>query len=865
MLNLNSVRLFTYSIFLGGLMLIASQFYMATGLDEPEPINAYLNDTFPAKITSAIQATTEPRPTDRALAITPEPLGERVFVAEQVGRIYTFMATENGLAGRTLFMDVQERVFSGQDSGMLGLAFHPEYNQAGSPNNAFFYVYYTAIKDGEHQLRLSRFSGTANGDAGSEFIMFEQPLGPTLHRGGGLLFGDDGFLYVAIGDLGYKEQAQNLTEMLAGGVLRIDVDMQGGAVSHPVRRTLADVDKGFSGVGYYIPSDNPFLDEAGGLFEEYFSLGSRNPHRMTIDRVTGRIFIGNAGSNSLQIREEVNVLAKEANFGWPFREGTIDRPQDMERPDEILGTLTDPIHEYPKAEGNCAVIGGYVYRGSQLPELYGKYIFSDYCGKKVWAMDVDNGPTAEKEELLTIALNPYTFGEDANGELYVGVEGWNPVYKIKKSEGGVGPAIPAMLSETGAFADLATLTPAAGVIPYDIIAPLWSDGAEKFRWIAIPNDGTHDTSAEQIAYSEEEDWSFPQGTVLIKHFELALDESTPAARHRLETRFLVHGEEGVYYGFTYRWNEAGTDATLIEDSVTEEFTIKEAGGGTRQQTWYYPGRSDCMVCHTAAAGFVLGPKARQLNDDLMYPVTGRVGNQLESLNHIGAFNPSININGLSGILTSKNINDVNAKLEDKARSYLDANCAGCHRPGGGTRSAMDLRLNVDIAAAGVINGDVVDALGIDGAKVIVPGQPDQSILYQRISQVGSSQAMPPLAKNELDEAAVAMIRDWILSLGVGTDVESDDITVPTEMVLHDNYPNPFQSSTTIGYELSRQGHVKVAVYDVQGREVRVLVDGFQQAGRKTVTIDADNLPSGTYLYQLDFEDWSTTKKMLVVR
>ena len=160
-------------------------------------------------------------------------------------------------------MDIQNQVFSGQDSGMLGLAFHPEYNQSGSPNKDYFYIYYTAIKDGNHFLRLSRFSGSAVGDPASELIMFEQELGPTLHRGGGLLFGDDGFLYVAVGDLGYMEQAQNLNEMLAGGILRIDVDMRGGNVSHPVRRTLADVSKGVSGIGYYIPNDNPFLDENG--------------------------------------------------------------------------------------------------------------------------------------------------------------------------------------------------------------------------------------------------------------------------------------------------------------------------------------------------------------------------------------------------------------------------------------------------------------------------------------------------------------------------------------------------------------------------------------------------------------------------
>ena len=865
MSKLISVRLFALSVLVGGFSLLATHQYLNTGLDEPAAVDAYLNDTFPRKVTTALEVTSEPRPTDRALAITPEPLGNRIFVAEQVGRIFTFTTTDNGLLGRDMFMDIQNQVFSGQDSGMLGLAFHPEYNQVGSPNNAYFYVYYTAIKDGNHFLRLSRFEGTSTGSAGSELIMFEQELGPTLHRGGGLLFGDDGFLYLAIGDLGYMEQGQNLDEMLAGGILRIDVDMQGGAISHPVRRTLADVNKGISGVGYYIPSDNPFLDESGGLFEEYYSLGSRNPHRMTKDRQTGIMYIGNAGSNGENIREEVNVLVKGANYGWPFREGTIDHPEYMARPSEIIGDLTDPIHEYPKAEGNCAVIGGYVYRGSQLPDLYGKYIFSDYCGKKVWSMDIENGPTAEKEELTTLSLNPYTFGEDANGQLYIGVEGWNPVFKLKQSSGGGGGEIPALLSQTGAFSNLASLTPAAGVIPYDIIAPLWSDGAEKFRWIAIPNDGTHDSAAEQISYNEEGDWSFPEGTVLIKHFELALDETNPSQTRRLETRFLVHGEGGTYYGFTYRWNPAGTDANLIDSFETEEFTITETGGGTRQQTWYYPGRGECMVCHTPAAGFVLGPKARQLNSDILYPVTGRTGNQLESLNHINAFNPAVNINALASLPTSSNLADGSASLGDRARSYLDANCAGCHRPGGGTRSSIDLRFQVDLEDTGILNGDVIDPLGIDGAKVIVPGRPDQSILYHRLSQVGTSEAMPPLAKNKLDDDAVMLINDWIVSLGSQTDIEPEDPTRPEISMLQENYPNPFATSTTIGYELPQEGAVKLTVYDMQGREVKVLVDAFQQAGVNSVTFDAANLPSGTYLYQLDFGKWRSSKKMMLVR
>ena len=856
----------TFSLLVSALTFVAFHYYQNTGLDEPAAVGAYLNEVFPTKLVNAVEVSSVEEPTDRALAITPEPQGTRVFVAEQVGRIYTFTAEEDGLSNRTLFMDIQTQVFSGQDSGMLGLAFHPEYNQAGSPNSTYFYVYYTAIVGETHYLRLSRFSGASTGDASSELVMFEQELGPTLHRGGGLLFGNDGYLYIAIGDLGYMEQAQNMDEMLAGGIMRIDVDMQGGSVSHPPRRTLSDVGKGFSGVGYYIPNDNPFLDENGGLFEEYYTLGSRNPHRMTIDRETGIIYIGNAGSNGENIREEVNVLESGGNYGWPFREGTIDHPEYMVRPNNIWGNLKDPIHEYPKADGNCAVIGGYVYRGSQLPDLYGKYIFADYCGKKIWAMAVDQGPVAEKEELTTVPFNPYTLGEDANGELYVGVEGWNPVFKLKKSDDtGGGKTIPQFLSQTGAFTDLATLTPAPGVIPYDIIAPLWSDGAEKFRWIALPNDGSHDLPAEKIGYSEEGEWTFPQGTVFIKHFEIAMDEGNPSVTRRLETRFLIHGENGIYYAFTYRWNEAETDAALIEQGETEVLAIRDPGGSTRFQDWNYPGQSDCLACHTTASGYVLGPKTSQLNSDMLYPVTGRVGNQLESLNHIGAFEPAININGLPNVLTSKNLYDESASLEDRVRSYLASNCSSCHRPEGGTRSEIDLRLHVDIDSTGMFDLEPIDTLGVADAKIIAKGYPERSILYKRIAGLASDGfAMPPLAKNKLDTVAVSMIYNWIYGMRP-TSNEKDQPVLPAAAVLHDNYPNPFNTSTTISYELARPGHVKIALYDIQGREVRVLVDSYEAAGYNTYMLEAGRLPSGTYVYQIETGGWQATKKLVLVR
>lgn len=953
--NRYRIRLFLFACVLG---IFAFRAHYGPGLTQPEVIGPYLNGAFPAKVSGDIIATSTEERANTGLGLAPEPRGTRMFVAEQRGAIYTFIPDEEGLSGKQLFMDIGSKVWAGQDSGVLGFAFHPDYNLEGSPNSTYFYVFYTALKNEAQYLRLSRFSGN---DPNSEQVMFEQDLGEPLHRGGGLVFGDDGFLYLAIGDLGFTEQAQNITERLAGGVIRIDVDQQGGSVSHPPRRKLEDTGYGFSGIGYYIPSDNPFLDTEGGVFEEYYAIGSRNPHRMTKDRSTGIMYIGNVGSNSGDIREEVNVLAKGANFGWPFREGTVERPDLMPRPDPVIGTVTDPIHEYTHTSGDgCSVIGGYIYRGSAFPELSGQYIFTDYCSKKVWAMDVSSTPVAVKQELVSIDLNPVTFGEDGDGELYIAVQGWHPVYKLTAaSSSGSSDDIPVLLSQTGVFDNLTTLTPAAGVIPYTVNAPLWSDAAAKQRWFALPNDGTHNTAAEQIEYLEEGEWSFPIGTVFVKHFELALDENNPLDTKRLETRFLIHGEEG-YYALTYRWNEAGTDANLLESSLVESLTIAEAGGGTRQQDWYYPSRSDCFVCHTSASGRVLGPNARQFNGDLYYPSTGLVGNQLESLNEIGAFGHDIDVAGLSGILTSRNISDASASLASRARSYLDANCAGCHQPGGGPRSTFDLRLYTDLEHSGIVNGEVIEDLGIEGARVIVPGDPDKSVLYQRMAQVGTATAMPPLAKSRLDEPAVALIRNWILEMedlpvelihfegfyvqdeirlmwqtasetnnagfaierrvkrsetdsqdtwmqidfveGYGTTSDpksyqfmdqhppvgavqlqyrlkqidfdgvfeySEVLTLnavnPDELVLHKNYPNPFNPSTTIQYEIPVAGPVKLSVFDAQGRVVRTLVDGYQSAGRYEASFDGSGLASGMYMYRLELGDKVQMMQMLLVK
>src|SRR5882724_11152438 len=195
--------------------------------------------------------------------------------------------------------------------------------------------------------------------------------------------------------------------------------------------------------------------------------------------------------------------------------------------------------------------------------------------------------------------------------------------------------LPRLLSETGAFKDTKSLRPSEALIPFDINVAFWSDGATKSRWIAVPNDAS--VASQKIQFRPAGEWTFPTGTVFVKHFELALDETRPDQRRRLETRLLVCNATGSVYGVTYKWRPDNSDAELLATNLTENILIKTASG-PRTQTWYYPSRADCRTCHADLAGGVLGVKTRQMNRMFPFP-SGINDNQLRAWNHIGLFDP----------------------------------------------------------------------------------------------------------------------------------------------------------------------------------------------------------------------------------
>jgi uncharacterized repeat protein (TIGR03806 family) len=769
-------------------------FAQSYGLDTRSPIGAFLNQKMPPATTvpsgawtvvNAFPSLTFQDPT----CLVPEPGSNRLYVGSREGYIWFFNNDPNTTT-KTLFLDLSAQTQGWDDCGLLGFAFHPQFGQAGSPNRGYVYVYYQYqvpgnIKgsatsrppsDTQSYNRLSRFTvpdGSSVADPNSELVLINQFDRNLWHDGGGMFFGSDGFLYLSNGDEGNLNEvfgnAQRINFALFSGVLRIDVD-QNPSRSHPIRRHTQNAvspptgwPATFSG-NYYIPNDNPWLDPNGSVLEEFYAIGFRSPHRMTFDPPTGQIWLGDVGQDK---GEEIDLIQKGGNYQWSYMEGTFTGPKS--KPSPLIGTEKTPVYAYPHDQGDGCVIGGYVYRGIKFSaDLGGKYIFGDNGSGRIWSLSYDgsNPPTVTYLVNMPPGMNYAgglsSFGLDQNKELYMCTMGSSgKIYKLDRS-GTSTATIPALLSQTGVFTNMSTMGTASGLIPYDVNMPLWSDGAVKRRWIAVPNDGTPYGASEQINFTPTGEWMFPQGTVFVKHFEIGTDDRNPSIKKRLETRLLVRDTSGAVYGVTYKWRADNSDADLLTGSLSENITIATATG-TRTQTWYYPSRQDCLTCHTPNANYVLGVKTRQLNGDFNYPSTGRTDNQLRTWNHLGMFNPTLNESAIPGYSHLVNVTNTAASLEDRARSYIDANCAQCHRPNG-VPAYFDARFDTPLASQGLVNGNVVNSMGIAGAKVVVPGDLSKSIMHLRMNAIDSTK-MPPLAHNVVDTQALSVVDAWINSLG----------------------------------------------------------------------------------------------------
>ena len=638
----------------------------------------------------------------RPVLITYAPDGrDELYVLEQAGRILKF-ANDDDVGETEVFLDIRDRVrMNHNEEGLLGLAFAPDYADSG-----VFYLYYSASRP--RRAQISRFR---RGDPSSEepLLAVEQPYGN--HNGGTVIFGPDGMLYAGFGDGGAAGDpqlaGQDLSTLLAK-IVRLDVANEGP---------------------YEVPPDNPFVDVSGAR-PEIWAYGLRNPWRFSFDRQTGVMWAGDVGQDRL---EEIDIIVKGGNYGWNHREGT----RVYDRGGKPRDPYIEPVVEYGRRWGE-SITGGYVYRGTHLSAFRGAYFYGDYVTGNVWALSHDGEKTVSNELVARVPALA-SFGEDAAGELFaVNLDG--RIYHFEpKDVSDAAPAFPTKLSQTGLFANVSTLAPTAGLRPYDLRWPFWSDGATKRRWLVLPEGG-------KVEFAAEGPWGFPTGTVVVKHFELPLDDAKPDKTVRLETRVMVHEKRG-WAGYAYRWNEAQTDAELVTAPHSATFSVLR-GGKSVEQEWYFPAGSDCLRCHTDSHGAVLGLRTRQL--------AGGKDSVLARWNADGVFTSDC---GDTSKYPLHPTPDGAATAEAKARAYLDVNCAVCHHPGGPAPGSMDFRVTAKLADMQVVNTRAEDPL-VPGQLRVKPGDHAHSAMWSRVTS-REREGMPPLASTVVDEAGAAILAGWI--------------------------------------------------------------------------------------------------------
>ena len=658
----------------------------------------------------------------------------RWFVVQRDGRVWTFVdpkASKTGLASdgvtpveqAELFIDTHESINYSVESGLFAMALDPDF---GFDNGATYaYIHFSHAK--YNQVWRYHMKRNANAWTVDEMVPIMMVLGGgDVHFGGGMKFGADGYLYIALGDGGPPLDPADATRTnrLRGKILRIDP--RGKAT-------------------YGVPTDNPYRLAANGTpnsscndqdlsarvepCPEVFAKGLRNPYRFSFDRETQKMWLGDVGSTE---KEEINLIERGFDYGWRTCEG--DTPVASCPPSTAGTGFVAPVAQFRDSFNQTSVIGGTVYRGLTLPKVFrGAYLFAEIYSGELYAIDepyknvvaspFNVNATLEHPNATTphprfrklgIQLPGLSgFNEDELGEIYVtrfdATEGGG-VLKMVPAMAAPVDTIPAKLSLTGCVDPSAPEKPAQGVVPYDINAPFWSDGADKERFVAIPDDA-------KLAVGPDGRLQLPKNGVAVKHFRLN--------GKLVETRLFVRHDDGGYAGYTYAWQDDQKDA-LLANPLGESRLF-----GT--QVWSYPSRAQCLTCHNDGAGGTLGLDTRQLHRNT----------QLDSLGGLDLFDPSVDATKVVAFDDPFGAAD----LDKRARAYLHVNCAMCHRAG----ARPDLVLGAPTTHL------------CDAPALVVAGQPGASPLLGRLTDANRQLRMPKGGGNVIDTKGAGVLRDWITS------------------------------------------------------------------------------------------------------
>lgn len=679
---------------------------------------------------------------EEPLSLVAIPGSSRLGVAQRRGKIDTF-SNDPAASQTDLLMDLGRPVYA--------IEFHPRFSE-----NGYFYASSVLGEGPAARIRLARYQVSERqpprAKPESELVLVEWP--GDGHTGGCLRFGPDGYLFVAVGDSsgiadGLKT-GQDVSD-LSASILRIDVD-------HP------DPNK-----AYGIPRDNPFVNLPGAR-PEIWAYGLRQAWKFSFDWATGNLWAGEVGQD---LWESIHLIQKGGNYGWSVNEGSHPfRPDRPKGPTPLLKPIVEHSHTDFRS-----IIGGWIYHGKRLAELKGAYIYGDYDTGKIWLMRYDGHKVVENRELVDTQLRIVDIGQDAADELYIVDHVGGAIHRLVPAPLSPknGPKFPRKLSETGLFTSTKKLQPAAGLIPYSVTAPLWSDGALKERYIALPGDSK--IEYDKVIYPQPAPgalpgWKFPHGAVLVKTFLMEMEPGNRESVRRLETRILHHelipgsDEVGadIWHGYTYVWNDSQSDAYLLDAAgLDRKLVIKDsrAPGGKREQIWHFPSRAECTLCHTTAAKYVLGVDTQQMNKDHDYG--GVIANQLRTLEHLGVFSTPLPAPP-EKLPRLYDYQDETVPLDRRARSYLQANCAHCHRKWGGGNAEFQMLFTLPLEKTGAIHVPPAHGnFGVANARLLVPGHPEQSMILQRMFRLGLGR-MPHVASNVVDQQAVRLIEDWIRQL-----------------------------------------------------------------------------------------------------
>ena len=694
-----------------------------------------------------------------ATAIAPAPDG-RIFIADQTGPVLVW---KNGRVLDTPALTLH--VTDYWERGVIGLALDPDF-----PRAPYLYLLYVTDRPFVHHV-LSRFTvGGERIDPASEKILLEGDDQATLgggvkagHQGGTLRFGADGKLYVSLGEQTAGEPSQKL-DTLQGKILRLNRDGS-------------------------IPDDNPFLTHTTGKYRVIYARGVRNSFGLAAQSKAdgGRMFFTDVGGSAF---EEVNELKPGANYGWPRAEGFSTN-----------AAFTNPLHAYSPMIGHSIVGGVFLPRTDNWPEKWcGKFLFADFMKHWVKVLDPDapakvitfakgfNGPVATElaPDGSLLVLNrgavwrdPKKFVANAGSLVRIRYVGGSTVAgRAPNSDSARSTFTPALALPADASALPRTMTRAdwearfRGVKrwPFWLNTSAWQPFTRESIGLYLPPGGGTKLS------DDTKEVLLPPGAVVVRNFSVTAwrppqtrtESKSDDASRLLETRLLVVGAPRGY-GASYRWKTPDR-AELIEDGELETLSdlvdhdSSEVTPGKLSLPWWFPGVEDGISfpitnpaywVSTAVPDFIFPPSPLRPE---------RPVNWLRSMQRAGVLETILSPEDLDRLSRGNLWFSPLEPAEARLRSYLHGNCAVCHQPGGASRGLFDARITTPLDQTGMINGELAAGdLGIAGAKIVVPGAPEKSILYRRLKDGGFFR-MPPVQYHNAPSPILPVLEEWIRSL-----------------------------------------------------------------------------------------------------